>query len=217
LRRTSGIAPVAVTAAGWHTCWVIDDAVSRRVFLAASGTAFASAWLAADADDLRASLAHAARAAGSDALLPWEALAPEQAADLEAIAAQIFPSDDTPGAREAHVVNFLDHSLATWAAPQREDLIRGLDELNAEAARRWPGASRFALLAPKRQLDLLRARDQTPFFQQMRFATLVGMFSLPSYGGNASKLGWQVIGFEDRYAWQPPFGDYDAEAAKDGR
>jgi len=49
LRRTSGIAPVAVTAAGWHTCWVIDDAVSRRVFLAASGTAFASAWLAADA------------------------------------------------------------------------------------------------------------------------------------------------------------------------
>src|SRR5207247_9777977 len=71
LRRTSGIAPVPLTAAGWHTCWVIHDAVSRRVFLAASGTAFASAWLAADADDLRASLAYAARAARPHALLSW--------------------------------------------------------------------------------------------------------------------------------------------------
>ncbi len=195
---------------------MIDDAVSRRVFLAASTTALASAWLAADAHDLRASLAHAVRAARSCDPLPWESLAPEQAADLGAIAAQIFPTDETPGAREAHVINFLDHSLATWAAPQREDLLRGLDELNADAARRWPGASRFALLAPKRQLELLHARDQTPFFQQMRFATLVGMFSLPAYGGNAEKVGWKLIGFEDRYAWQPPFGDYDAEAAKDG-
>ena len=144
-------------------------------------------------------------------------LTPEQAADLDAIAAQIFPTDDTPGAREARVVNFMDRSLATWAAQQREPLIHGLDELNGEVERRWPGTKRFANLAPDRQLELLGSQEQTPFFQQMRFATLVGMFSLPSYGGNADKAGWRVIGFEDRYAWQPPFGDYDAEAARGGR
>src|SRR5207249_5481375 len=138
------------------------ERASRRAFLAASGAALATIWLAARPEEIRASLAHAARAARARRPLPREALTPQQAADVEAIAAQIFPTDETPGAREAHVVDFIDHSLATWAAPQREDLIRGLDELNAEAARNWPGASRFALLAPKRQLELLRARDQTP-------------------------------------------------------
>ena len=196
---------------------MLADPVSRRAFLAASTTAFAAAWLAADPAEIRAALEHAARATRSTDPLQWDVLTPEQAADLDAIAAQIFPTDDTPGAREARVVNFMDRSLATWAAQQREPLIHGLDELNGEVERRWPGTQRFANLAPERQLELLSAREQTPFFQQMRFATLVGMFSLPSYGGNAGKVGWRVIGFEDRYAWQPPFGDYDADAARGGR
>ena len=199
---------------------MLADPLGRRAFLAASTTAFAAAWLAADPALVRAALEHAARAARaaqSTNPLSWDVLTPEQAADLDAIAAQIFPTDDTPGAREARVVTFLDRSLATWAAQQREPLMHGLDELNGEVERRWPGTQRFANLAPERQLELLSAREQTPFFQQMRFATLVGMLSLPSYGGNAGKVGWRVIGFEDRYAWQPPFGDYDADAARGGR
>ena len=196
---------------------MLADPVSRRAFLAASTTAFAAAWLAADPAEIRAALEHATRAAQSRDPLGWDVLTPEQAADLDAIAAQIFPTDDTPGAREAHVVNFMDRSLATWAAQQREPLIHGLDDLNGEVERRWPGTKRFANLAPERQLELLGSQEQTPFFQQMRFATLVGMFALPSYGGNADKAGWRLIGFEDRYAWQPPFGDYDADAARGGR
>ncbi|PYP31467.1 MAG: hypothetical protein DMD47_06835 [Gemmatimonadetes bacterium] len=202
---------------------MLADPLSRRTFLAVSSTALGAAWLAADPALVRAALDHAARAArsplspGSPDPVPWDVLTPDQAADLDAIAAQIFPTDDTPGAREARVVTFLDRSLGTWAAQQREPLLHGLDELNGEVERRWPGTQRFANLAPERQLELLRAQEQTPFFQQMRFATLVGMFSLPPYGGNADKAGWRVIGFEDRYAWQPPFGDYDAEAARGGR
>ena len=195
---------------------MFDDALSRRAFLTVSGAAVASAWLAADPDELRASLAHAARAREAPCAPAWEFFTAEQAADVEAIAAQIVPTDDTPGAREARVVSFVDHSLATWAVPQREPFIQGLDGLNGEVEKRWPGAGRFASLPAERQLELLRAQEQTPFFRQMRFATLVGMFSLPSYGGNAGKLGWRLIGFEDRYVWQPPFGDYDAEAAGRG-
>jgi len=167
-------------------------------------------------EEVRASLHHAHRAAQSGVPLAWEAFTPEQAADVEAIAAQIIPSDGTPGAREARVVNFIDHSLANWAAPQRPDFIKGLDELNAEAEKRWPGTGRFARLSGDRQVDLLRAweKDKKPFFDAVRSATVTGMFSPPSYGGNADKVGWQLLGFDDRGAWQPPFGDYDAEAAK---
>src|SRR2546428_6723186 len=195
---------------------MLADPVGRRPFLAASTTAFAAAWLAAAPAEIRAALEHAARATRSTDPLPWDVLTPEQAADLDAIAAQIFPPDDTPGAREARVVNFMDRSLAPWAAQEREPLIHGLDELNGEVERRWPGTKRFANLAPEHQLELLGSQEQTPFFQQMRFATLVGMFSLPSYGGNADKAGWRVIGFEDRYAWPPPFGDCEPQAARGG-
>jgi hypothetical protein len=38
---------------------------------------------------------------------------------------------------------------------------------------------------------------------------MMGMFSNPSYGGNHQKSGWKMIGFEDRFAWSPPFGYYD--------
>ena len=48
------------------------------------------------------------------------------------------------------------------------------------------------------------------FFQTMRYLTLAGMFSHPNHGGNRDKLGWQLLGFEDRHSWQPPFGHYDA-------
>ena len=127
---------------------MLDDSLGRRAFLAASGTAIASAWLAADPELLRASLAHA-RARVAAPAPAWEFLTPDQAADVDAIAAQIIPTDDLPGAREAGVVHFVDHSLATWGQDQRDPFARGLDELNQDANKRWPGAGRFAALSPR--------------------------------------------------------------------
>ena len=41
--------------------------------------------------------------------------------------------------------------------------------------------------------------------------TLLGMFSLPSYGGNRGGVGWKLIGFEDAHVFQSPFGYYDRD------
>jgi gluconate 2-dehydrogenase gamma chain len=190
---------------------MLDDALGRRDFIAGSCTAIASAWLAADPNELRASLAHAARALATAPASSWEFLTPDQAADVDAIVAQIIPTDDLPGAREAGAVHFVDHSLATWARGQHETFVHGLDELNREAGRRWPEASRFAALSPDRQIELLHAVEQTPFFKTMRFFTIAGTFANPSWGGNHDKIGWRILGFEDRFVWQPPFGEYDAD------
>jgi len=190
---------------------VLDDPAGRRAFLAASGAAFASSWLAADPTSLRASLLHAARAAcATSSAPPWQALTPEDAADIDAIAAQIIPTDDLPGAREAGAVYFVDHALATWAADQRASLSTGLRDLNREARRRWPDAGRFATLPAERQVALLQAVEGTPFFQAMRFATVAATFTDPEWGGNRDKVGWRILGFDDRFVWQAPFGDYDA-------
>jgi len=187
---------------------VLDDVIGRRAFLALSGTAFGSAWLAATPDALSASLRHARAAAASPP--PLETLTPDEAADLDAIAAQIIPTDDLPGAREVGAVHFIDHSLATWAADQRAAFSAGLRDLNREASLRWPGAGPFATLSPDRQIALLQAVAATPFFQAVRFATVAATFADPSWGGNHDKVGWRLLGFDDRFVWQPPFGDYDA-------
>jgi gluconate 2-dehydrogenase gamma chain len=189
--------------------------MDRRAFLAASaatGSAFAAAWLDADPVALARSY-EAARRAANGGPPELEFLTPEQAADVDAIAAQIVPSDDLPGAREAHAVAFIDHGLATWAQDRREVFTRGLDELNAEVERRWPGTGRFGNLAAERQTELVRERFDGPFLQEMWFAVLAGTFGHPNWRGNHEGAGWRILGFEPRYAWQPPFGEYDAEAA----
>jgi gluconate 2-dehydrogenase gamma chain len=141
----------------------------------------------------------------------YRVLSASQAATLEAMTAQIIPTDDTPGAREARVVNFIDNGLARFAADQRPVFERGLAALDAEVRSRFPGAGGFATLEPATQVELMIGVDQRDpeFFESVRVATIAGMFADPKYGGNFEKTGWKLIGFDDRFGWAPPFGDYD--------
>ncbi len=189
-----------------------DDTASRRAFLAASAAAAGGIWLAASPEELKASLDHARRAVQRDAQQPFEVLTSDQAADIDAIASQIIPTDDLPGAHEAGAVHFIDHSFTTFAQDQREQMLGGLAAYNTLVAQAHPEVTHFAQLAPAQQLEFLHGHDRTPFFQQLRGAVLVAVFSNPSWGGNRDKAGWRILGFEDRYAWQPPFGWYDARA-----
>jgi hypothetical protein len=190
--------------------------LDRRGFLTAAGAGLGAAFLRARPEHLQASLTRAEEArlavARGAPPPPLEVFTPEQAADIEAIAAQIVPTDDLPGAREARVVAFIDHSLATWASDRRQAMVDGLAAFNTAAARRYSGVQRFAQLTNDQQLEFLRASDQGPFFQEVRGAVLVGLFSHPANGGNFEKAGYRILGFDDRYIWQPPFGWYDDKA-----
>lgn len=186
------------------------DRVSRRGFLTAAGGTLAVAWLAADREQLLAAVRHARRAIESESPPPFEFLTPEDAAELEAATAQIIPSDDTPGAREARVVHFIDKALATWQQGQRDAFAKGVAELRARAATH--GARSFASLSAARQHAVIASleKDKHEFFDVLRAATIMGMLASPSHGGNFDKIGWRAIGFDDRFAWTPPYGWYDA-------
>ena len=183
--------------------------VSRRTFLRASGGAVGGAWLALQLPGLVA-LAEAATAA-REAGAAFLHLSPREAAGLEAIAARIIPTDETPGAREAGVIHFIDQSLGGFMADAAGALRDGLDALDTLASEPSEGEP-FAGLGPAAQDEVLRQIEDTPFFELMHFLTVAGMFALPSYGGNRDYLGWQLIGLSRRHAWAPPFGHYDAEA-----
>jgi len=188
--------------------------ISRRTFLAGVGGSIAIVWLAAETRDLLAAGAHAARAGRQNPRPPFQFLSADQAADLEAMSAHIIPSDETPGAREAHVVYFMDQALATYAKQRREPVTKGLKELRARSAKMFRGAKSYAALNDAQQIAVLAAleKEKSPFFGEIRGATIAGMLANPEYGGNYNKIGWKMIGFEDRYSWGPPFGWYDRDA-----
>jgi len=141
----------------------------------------------------------------------YRVLSESQAATVEALAAQIIPTDDTPGAREARVVTFIDNGLASFAAAQRPVFERGLAGFETEVHNRFPDAAGFATLQSATQVELMIGLEQRDpeFFESLRVATIAGMFADPKYGGNFEKTGWKLIGFDDRFGWAPPFGDYD--------
>jgi len=186
---------------------------SRRQFIAATGGTLASVWLAAEAKELIAAGAHAARAARQAAPPPFQVLTADQAADLEAATAQIVPTDETPGAKEARVVYFIDKSLATFGKEQRPIFEKGLKDLRSRAAKINRNAKSFAALTEDQQIAVLTKleKDKSEFFEALRSATIVGMLANPEYGGNYNKAGWKMIGFDDRFSWSAPFGWYDRD------
>ena len=75
----------------------------------------------------------------------------------------------------------------------------------------FPDSASIAALASEQQIQLMKAIETTDFFELLRTHALYGFLGNPSYGGNRDRIGWKLIGFENRMAYQPPFGYYDAQ------
>src|SRR6266566_3332626 len=87
----------------------------------------------------------------------YEFFTPQEAAEIEAITARIIPTDDTPGAREAGVLYFIDRGLATFAVDDQKTYREGLPELQARLREMFPGGSKFSSLATEQQDAVLHS------------------------------------------------------------
>ena len=134
-----------------------------------------------------------------------------QAADIEAMAAQIIPTDDTPGAHEARVIFFIDRALVTFARDSRAVYIQGMQDLQAKTKELFPAATKFSALTAPQQIQVMTAIEKSPFFNAVRNHTVIGFFASPIHGGNHNKVGWKLIAFDDSLDFKPPFGYYDAK------
>ncbi len=142
----------------------------------------------------------------------FETLDPETAREIEALAAQIIPSTDGPGAREAGVIFFIDRALATFAADSRGSYQTGMVQLQQKRKDLFPDSTTIASLPDPQQKTLIQAIEKSDFFDLLRTHTVLGFLGNPSYGGNQGEAGWRQIGFENRGAFLPPFGYYDAQS-----
>jgi hypothetical protein len=181
---------------------------SRRSFLLSSGLGLSGAWIASQWPAIAAAAHHAQSMSTESA--HFQFLTALEAADVEAICAQIVPSGTTPGAREAHAVYFIDKSLSTYFGSMAPDYRQGLAEFHSKF-RAAGSAQAFAAVDASTQEAFLKTVDHTPFFDTTRFLTVLGMFSSPKYGGNYQGSGWKLMGFVDQHAFAPPFGYYDAQ------
>ena len=152
-----------------------------------------------------------ANAAGVPETAPYEYLTVDQAKLLDVITAHLIPTDDTPGAREAKVVRFIDHGLATIFQDYQKDFTKVLADFVEFTSHYRPDGASFIDLSPREQIDAIGEleRLKPDVFWELRGSTMAGMFSHPEHGGNFGKVGWRLIGYEDRYSWVPPFGYYD--------
>jgi len=206
----------------------MKDALTRRRFLLHSLSGVSAAWVTSHWPAALAAAEHAHAAARSATPPKFEFFTPEQAAEIDAITARIIPTDETPGAREAGVVYFIDRALKTFASDYQKNFNEGLPELQGLVHEMYPNVDRFSTATPDQQDDVLRSLDQKNatakrpfrprpeaqnFFDTLRLFTIQGFLIDPDSdkGGSRDGVGWKVIGREREHMFQPPFGYYDKD------
>jgi gluconate 2-dehydrogenase gamma chain len=184
---------------------------SRRSFLVDSVTSLNAAWVAANYTGILAAQDYVRQAAQAKEPPGFSFFTPAQAAEVEAMTAQIVPTDETPGAREARCVYFIDRALTTFAQKSQPAYTQGLRELQTKTQQLYADAGKFSALSSDQQIKVLTAIEKTAFFNLVRTHTIIGLLARPAHGGNHDKIGWNLIGYDDSLNHKPPFGYYDAQ------
>lgn len=130
-------------------------------------------------------------AAGCGARGSYRVFSDGEAQTIDALLGWIIPSDDTPGAREAGVIHYIDRQLAGF---YREHLPKYRE--GVAAADRLAGGS-FAAASPDRQRDAfqqLQRGETRAFFDLLVTHAMQGFYGNPRHGGNRDFASWRMLG-----------------------
>lgn len=138
---------------------------------------------------------------------PWRVLTPEEASLVDAVAEQIIPADQDPGAREAGVVNFIDRQLDGPYKKHADKYHGGLACLEKTsqalfgkpfAQLAWPDQTRLlqALESGKVPKDIWTDPSSKEFFGLIRDHAMQGFYGSPRHGGNRNYASYKMLGLE---------------------
>jgi gluconate 2-dehydrogenase gamma chain len=126
-----------------------------------------------------------------------------QAATITAIAEQIVPSDDWPGAQQAGVLFYIDGLLGgRYGAFYRERYESGLKLIDSLSKGHFQ--KDFVNLNSDQQISVLQAlesgsgggKEGGRFFKLVWQHTMEGYYGDPKHGADRGNRSWQMIGFE---------------------
>lgn len=126
-----------------------------------------------------------------------------QAATVNAIAEQIVPADDSPGAHEAGILFYIDGLLnGRYGGFYRERYESGLKLIDRFS--RGQFHKDFVNLNSDQQISVLKALESgsaagsegSRFFVLILQHTIEGYYGDPEHHGNPGNASWRMIGFE---------------------
>jgi gluconate 2-dehydrogenase gamma chain len=140
-------------------------------------------------------------------LARWRFLTEDEALLVDAIAEQIIPADQDPGAHDAGVVFFIDRQLSSAYARHQVDYREGLRGVNqasmAQLGRSfvdldWESQTLVLqkLEAGQAQGEVWKQRSSSEFFRLLRNHSLQGFYGSPRHGGNRNYLSYKMLGID---------------------
>jgi gluconate 2-dehydrogenase gamma chain len=183
--------------------------MKRREFLVLSATSIGGVLIYSLDGAVGHREVHAASTEAQTVRIPLHFFTQAEAVVVAALAARIFPSDESgPGASEAGVVIYIDRQLAgpygldrhRYTQPPFEEGLPEQGYQGSATPQQVYRAGLAPLLGIERQSSVeqdkaLQQIESTLFFKYLRTHTIEGMFCDPLHGGNADMIGWQLIGF----------------------
>ena len=120
-------------------------------------------------------------------------LSESQVAAVAALADTIIPSDETPGARDARVHEYIDLALSVETTDKQRAFVSGLEWLEGLAKKRFK--RKIAQCTSKQHEELLTAIAEVPkgsdtpkvaehFFKDLKGRTVIGYYT--------SEIGWKI-------------------------
>jgi gluconate 2-dehydrogenase gamma chain len=124
----------------------------------------------------------------------WRFFTPDEARTVEAICAQLIPTDDFPGAKEAGVVYYIDLQLGKRFKKHRAAYRDGIAAVDSIALKN--NKKRFTELAEAEQVEVLNAVEEQhkAFFNLILAHTRQGFYGDPRHGGNRGMVSWHMLG-----------------------
>jgi gluconate 2-dehydrogenase gamma chain len=125
---------------------------------------------------------------------PWRFLTAAEGRTLEAIGEQIIPTDQTPGAAWAGVVNFIDRQLMGPYRRQQAAYRSGLREIDEASVIKF--GKDFIALDGQMQTAVLGTLTggAKRFFATAIAHTMQGYYGDPRHGGNRDAVSWRMLG-----------------------
>ena len=134
----------------------------------------------------------------------WRYLSDKEGMLLDALAEQIIPTDDYPGAKEARVVHFIDKQLVSYYKKHQDDYRVNLLKIQAACHQlhsqafedlEWDDQTAFLEEVEKGKLvtDNWTGKEQRDFFRMFVDHCMQGFYGSPRHGGNHKYVSYRML------------------------
>jgi len=132
---------------------------------------------------------------------PLETFSREEARIVEALCDQVIPADDSPGAKQAGVLYYIDRQLAgplqRFQPAYHEGLSRLRDACHDRTGRDFPDLPFPEQTKFLEDMETGHEERLISFWRMVIDHTMQGFYGSPAHGGNKNEVSWDMLGIRD--------------------